>query len=187
MITGIQIKRFTKAFIPFLMLLLMVSLAFSQNRQDPTNQHFVAYGLHFVAPGQTLHVSIVNLGPGRSRLIDPCFDVEFVLDVYEAAADGSVRPVSTRNITRDVEVESGEAASFTYSPPATTDPNGTALGEFVSVKVNYVLEPPAAQSPRLEVRSVPQPGITLDLSTGGTSIVAFPIVSRGITGGTSGM
>jgi|GEM_PF-2733839 hypothetical protein len=185
MITGIQIKRFTKAFIPFLMLLLMVSLAFSQNRQDPTNQHFVAYGLHFVAPGQTLHVSIVNLGPGRSRLIDPCFDVEFVLDVYEAAADGSVRPVSTRSVTRNAEVESGEAASFTYTPP--TDPNGTTLGEFVSVKVNYVLEQTATPSPRVDVRLVPQPGITLDLSVGGASTVAFPIVSRGLAGGTPGM
>ena len=102
-----------------------------------------------------------------------------------AAADGSVRPVSTRSVTRNAEVESGEAASFTYTPP--TDPNGTTLGEFVSVKVNYVLEQTATPSPRVDVRLVPQPGITLDLSVGGASTVAFPIVSRGLAGGTPGM
>jgi len=172
-----------------LSLILLIAGFASAQAVDLTSSRFVHYGLHYVAPGQTLRASVVNLGPGRSRLIDPCFDVEFVLDIYEVTADGSVRPVSTRSVIRDLEVESGQAASFSYTPPASTDPNGTVLGEFVSVKIDYALEPQAGGNPRLasDRRSVPQPAFTLDLLTGSGSIVAFPAVSQGLNPESRGM
>ena len=104
--------RTSAAAFAVLSLILLIAGFASAQAVDLTSSRFVHYGLHYVAPGQTLRASVVNLGPGQSRLIDPCFDVEFVLDIYEVTADGSVRPVSTRSVTRDLEVESSQAASF---------------------------------------------------------------------------
>lgn len=93
---------------------------------ETARTHFLMYGMHLLSGGQSLRVAIQNPRVSDREII-PCIKVTIVFDVYEAAADGSVRPVFIRRLIREVELDGGEAASFDLAP----DRNGQWISPMV--------------------------------------------------------
>lgn len=110
---------------------------------ETARTHFSLYGMHLISGGQSLQVAVQN--PRLSdREIIPCIKVTITFDVYEPAADGSVRPIFLRRVLREVELDAGEAASFDFAP----DRNGQWVSPMVFVRPE-VGSPPESDRERI--------------------------------------
>jgi hypothetical protein len=111
------------------------SLAYGQTEAARTR--FSLYGANFLSAGQTLRVTAQNQRFSDSEII-PCIRVRIVLDFYEAAGDGSVRLRSLRRVTRQIELDPGEAISFDVAAALACDGSvcpAARNGVFVSAAV----------------------------------------------------
>ncbi|MGH9948014.1 MAG: hypothetical protein ACRD6X_12550 [Pyrinomonadaceae bacterium] len=106
--------------------LFAFSAAVFGQTEPPARTQFSLYGMHFINGGQTVRVSVQNPRFSDSEVI-PCVRVRIVFDVYETAGDGSVRLRFVRRVSSEIELETGEAATFDFAAGRT--------GEFVSPAV----------------------------------------------------
>ena len=95
------------------------AVAFGQT-ETPRTQ-FSLYGMHFIGAGQTVNVTVQVPRFSDPQGGVPCIRVRIVFDIYEAAGDGSVRLRFVRRVSREVELEFGEAATFDYAAGRTGD------------------------------------------------------------------
>lgn len=138
--------------------------------------HYTLYGLNFLNGWQTLRVNVLNPRYSDSEII-PCIRVQVVFDLYEAAADGSVRPQAARRVTRQVELDPGEAAAFDV--PATLACDGSVCpaarnGAYVGVSV---FATPVLQAPPDPIRL--RFSSTLALREFGRTAFTLPAVEKG--------
>ena len=143
---------------------------------DRTRSHFSLYGMHFVSGGQTVRVSVQNSCVSNAAAggqcnnpdpeIQPCIRVRILFDVYEAAGDGSVRLRFARRVSREVELEGGEAATFDF--PAARG------GDWISPSVlARCVENCPSDPNRARVLS------TLAIRQGGSTVLLLPAVIKG--------
>src|SRR5688572_13712867 len=83
---------------------------------EPARAEVSRYGMHFIEHGRIVRATVANAWLANTGEIIPCIRVLIVFDVYEAAGDGSVRLRFTRRVTREIELEASEAASFDFAP-----------------------------------------------------------------------
>ena len=91
-------------------LTVLVSTA-AQGQLELNGTYYTSYGLNFVTGRQSLLVGVQNPRYSDSEIV-PCVRVRAVIDLFEAAGDGSVRPRPLRRVIREIELDPGEAASF---------------------------------------------------------------------------
>ncbi|MEO8573823.1 MAG: hypothetical protein ABI481_07620 [Pyrinomonadaceae bacterium] len=144
-----------------LSLFVLSAVAFGQT--EPVRSQFSLYGMHFISVGQTVRVSVQNPRFSNSEVI-PCVRVRIVFDVYEAIGDGSVRLRFARRVSREVELEPGDAATFDFS--------AGRIGEYVSP---MVFASPEEAEPSAPIRLLS----TLVVREVGRTILNLPAVLKG--------
>jgi len=159
-------KNFLPAFaLGAIILAFSTAAAFGQAAPPDNRPQFTLYGLHFVSAGQTVRVSLSNPRFSDSEII-PCIRVRVVFDIYEQSPTEPVRLRFVRRVSRAIELEPGEAATFDYAAGQT--------GDYVSPAVFYnpVL---AAPSDNMPARLLS----TLAVRQGGRTILDLPAVLKG--------
>ena len=149
-----------------ILIFAVLALAVSVSSQMESTTRVTFYGLNYIGSGQSIRLAVQNPKFRDSDII-PCVRVLIVLDVYEAAGDGSVRPAGARRIARTAIVDPGEAASFDL-------PAVGVGGKYVSVTV--------FATPIEETRTGAQPGrllSTLSVRESNRTIFVLPAVQRG--------
>lgn len=138
--------------------------------------NYTLYGLNFLNNWQALRVSAHNPRFSDGEII-PCIKVFVILDLYQAAGDGSVLPRLARRIVREVELDPGDAVSFDFPATALCDGsvcpaarNGVYAG--VSVFATPVEGEPLPPG-RLKFNS------TLALREFGRTTLTLPVVEKG--------
>jgi hypothetical protein len=156
-------KNFLPAFALGAIVFTFSIAAFGQTEQMRT--HFSRYGMHYVSGGQTARVTVQNPSVSDSEII-PCIRVRVIFDLYEAAGDGSVRLRFARRVTREVELDGGEAATF--------DLAASRNGEWISPAVVAGCEENCPSDPsRASVLT------TVAVRQGGNTILLLPAVQKG--------
>lgn len=89
------------------LILGLVAVSAGQTR----GTYYTLYGSNFLNGWQSLKLSFQNPRYSDSEII-PCIRVRTVLNFYDAAGDGSVRPLPIRTVTREFELDPGEAAAI---------------------------------------------------------------------------
>ena len=157
-----------------LILVACVAAAAAQTRTNDT--HYTLFGLNFIDGRQTLRVTAQNPRHSDSEII-PRVRVRMVIDFYEAAGDGSVRPQAVRRVVREAELGPGDAASLDI--PAALACDGSvcpAARNGVYVAVSVFATPVEASPPepiRLKFSS------TLALREFGRTVLTLPAVEKG--------
>lgn len=158
-------KNFVIAFALGAMVFALSAAAFGQIAPPDNRPQFSLYGMHFINGGQTMRVSVQNPRFSDSE-IQPCIRVRIVFDIYEAAPGDPSRLRFVRRVSREVELDGGEAASFDFAAART--------GEWVSPAVFYnpvLIFPPDNRPERLLT--------TLTVRQFGTTILNLPAVIKG--------
>ena len=145
-----------------------IILAFSAvgfGQTETTRTQFSLYGLHFVSAGQTVGISVQNPRFSDSEII-PCIRVRMVFDIYTADVQNPARLRFARRVSREIELDGGEAATFDYEAGRT--------GDYVSPAVFYnpVLAAPPDDMPARLLS-------TLVVRQGGRTILNLPAVLKG--------
>ncbi|HTH38112.1 MAG TPA: hypothetical protein VL572_09100 [Pyrinomonadaceae bacterium] len=133
---------------------------------EPTRTEVSRYGMHFIEHGRSVRVSVAHPQIANPGEIIPCIRVRIVFDVYEAAGDGSVRLRFSRRVTRETELDGGEAASFDFVPSRSGD--WIAPSVFAHCEENCPSDPS-----RISVLS------TLSIRQGGNTVLLLPAVLKG--------
>lgn len=134
------------------------------------------YGMHFVSGGQSVRVAVQNACLSNPAAIipcvspdpeiQPCIRVRIVFDVYETAGDGSVRLRFVRRVSREVELDPGEAATFDFA--------GHRNGDWVSPAVFARCEENCPSDPN-RIRALS----TVSIRQGASSVLLLPAVLKG--------
>jgi hypothetical protein len=84
----------------------------SAERAPRESQRNIAtlFGMQTLAPGQTAQIAVVN-----PLEIIPCVRVRIAFDLYEADPANPIRLHFVRSVSREVELEPGEAVSVEYT------------------------------------------------------------------------
>lgn len=157
-----------------LLIFALSAAAYGQTRTR--NTHYSLYGMNFINGWQALRLSVQNPRFSDSEIV-PCIRVRVVLDFYEAAGDGSVRPQATRRVTREVLLDPGDAASFDV--PAALACDGSvcpAARQGVYVSTSVFATPVETDPPdpvRLKFNS------TLVLREFGRTVFTLPAAEKG--------
>lgn len=152
---------------------------FSSNavgQTEPARTQYALFGTNFLSSWQTMRLTVQN-PRFNDREVIPCIRVRVVLDFYEAAADGSVRPQAARRVVREVELDAGEAASFDI--PATLICDGSVCpaargGVYVGASV---FAAPVGDGLPADYRPKFTP--TLAVREFGRSILTLPVAEKG--------
>ena len=139
------------------------AVAFGQT--EPTRTQFSLYGLHFINAGQTVGIIVQNPRFSDSEII-PCIRVRIVFDIYESAPGDPSRLRFVRRVSREIELDGGEAATFDYA--------ATGRGQYVSPAVFYsptLVNPPDTRPTRLLS--------TAAVQQGGRTLLNLPAVEKG--------
>ncbi|MEO7674618.1 MAG: hypothetical protein ABIU09_11145 [Pyrinomonadaceae bacterium] len=162
-------KNFLPAFALGFSLLAFSAIAFGQAAPPDNRPQFSLYGLNFVSPGQTVGIWVQNPRFSDSEII-PCIRVRMVFDIYEASPTltpgNPSRLRFVRRVSREIELDGGEAATFDYEAGRT--------GDYVSPAVFYnpvLVVPPDSMPARLLS--------TLVVRQGGRTILNLPAVEKG--------
>ena len=132
--------------------------------------YYTLYGLNFIGGAQTMRVNLQNLRHSDSEII-PCIRVTVMLDFYDAGADGTVRLQRLRRVTRQIELDPGDAASFEVPATLACDAGCPAARNGVYVATSIFAEPD--DEGRVRFNS------TAQIREGGRSLLTLPIVERG--------
>ena len=157
-------KNFLTAFaLGAIILAFSTADAFGQTEPPSRSSQFSLYGVHFISAGQTMRVSVGNPRFSDSVIV-PCIRVRIVFDIYEQSPAEPVRLRFARRVSREIELEAGEAATFDYA-------SGRA-GDWVSPAV--FASPEETESPAtLHFTSA------LVIREFGRSILNLPAVEKG--------
>ena len=138
--------------------------------------YYTLYGLNFINGRQALQANVQNPRYSESEIV-PRLSVVVVVDFYDAAGDGSVRPQAMRRVTRQVELDPGDAASFDL--PTTLACDGSVCpaarnGVYVNVSVFATqVEGESMPLARLKFNS------TLALREAGRTVFTLPAAEKG--------
>ena len=141
------------------------AVAFGQT--EPPRTQFSLYGLHFVSAGQTVNITVQVPRFSDPQGDIPCIRVRMVFDIYEVNPPDTRPGLSfVRRVSREIELEGGEAATFDYEARRT--------GDYVSPAVFYnpVLAAPPDTLPAGLLS-------TLVVRQGGRTILNLPAVEKG--------
>ena len=90
-----------------IVIITSASAAFSQTR----GTHYTLYGQNLLSSWQSLRLTADNPRYSDSEII-PCIRVTWIAKFFELPGDGSVRVRELRTVTREIELDPGEAASW---------------------------------------------------------------------------
>jgi hypothetical protein len=163
-------------FLTFLLGAIALSSSAAFGQTETTQTQFSLYGMHSISNGQTARISVQNacLSDPASIIpcispdpdMQPCIRVRIVFDVYEAAGDGSVRLRFARRVSREVDLDGGEAAAFDF--PASRG------GDWISPSVSArCMENCPVDRRQARVLS------TLAIRQGGSTVLLLPAVLKG--------
>jgi len=155
-------KNFLSAFALSAIILAFSAVAFGQD--ETTRTQFSLYGMHFVSAGQTVRIWVQNPRFSDSEII-PCIRVRVVFDIYEQNPAEPVRLRFVRRVSREIELEPGDAATFNYEAERTGDWVSPAV--FASPEEN---NPPDTHP----IRLVP----TVAVQQGGRTLFNLPAVQK---------
>jgi len=136
--------------------------AFGQTETPKTRVSL--YGVHFLEAGQSLRVSLQNPKFSDGEII-PCIKVRIVLDVYENGLTDTNRLRLARRVTREIEIDAGEAAVFDFPAPRT--------GAYVSASVFATPETEVSGDGSVRLVS------TLNIREAGRTMLNLPAVEKG--------
>ena len=98
----------TRTILPIAIIIIaLVPAAFGQTR----GTHYTLYGQNFLNGWQSLRLAADNPRHSDSEII-PCIRVTWIATFFELPGDGSVRVRMLRRVTRELELDPGEAASW---------------------------------------------------------------------------
>jgi len=158
-------KNFLSAFAIGLSLFAFSTVvAFGQT--ETTRNQFSLYGMHFIGAGQTVNVTVQVPRFSDPQGDIPCIRVRIVFDIYAADTNIANRLRFVRRVSREVELEYGEAATFDYAAGRT--------GDYVSPAVFVRLEETESSEPIREVILS-----TLVVRQGERTILNLPAVLKG--------
>ena len=118
--------------------IITLTIAAAVSAQEGTRgTHYTLYGQNLLSSWQSLRLAADNPRYSDSEII-PCIRVTWIATFFELPGDGSVRPRALRRVTREIELDPGEVASFDI--PATMACDGSVCpqirnGVFVAVSV----------------------------------------------------
>jgi hypothetical protein len=149
-----------------IILAFSTSIAIGQTEPpEPGRAQVSFYGMHFISGGQTMRVTVQNPRLSDPDII-PCIRVRVLFDVYEAAGDGSVRLRFARRVSRELELDAGEAATLDFP--------SSRSGDWISPTVSARCEENCPSDPtRVRVLS------TAAIRQGGSTVLLLPAVLRG--------
>ena len=150
--------------------IIFITLAAGITGAQTRGTYYTLYGLNFIGGAQTMRVNLQNLRHSDSEII-PCIRVTVMLDFYDPGADGSVRLQSLRRVTRQIELDPGDAASFEI--PATLACDGFCPAARNGVYVATSIFATPDDEGRVRFNS------TAQIREGGRSIFTLPIVEKG--------
>ncbi len=157
-------KNFLSTFALSAIILAFSAVGFGQD--ETTRTQFLLYGMHFVSAGQTAGITVQNPRFSDSEIV-PCIRVRVVFDIYEQNPSVPVRMRFVRRVSREIELDGGEAATFNYA--------AGQLGEWVSPAVFYnpvLASPPDTMPARLLS--------TVVVRQGERTILNLPAVLKGM-------
>ena len=131
---------------------------------EPSRTQVSLYGIHSLNYGQTLRAAIQNRRFSDTGII-PCIRVRVVFDIFEAAATDANRLRLVQRVTREVELEAGEAAVFELPAGRT--------GNFVSASIFATPEGEVTGDGSVRIAS------TLSVREAGRTILNLPSVEKG--------
>jgi hypothetical protein len=138
------------------------SLAAYGQAQPPKTQVSL-YGIHFLNYGQSMRVAVQNPKFSDSEII-PCVRVRVVFDVYENSPENG-RLLLLRRVSREVELDAGEAVSF--------DLPALRTGNYVSAAIFATPEGEVTGDGSVRIAS------TLNIREAGRTILNLPAVEKG--------
>lgn len=154
-------KNFLPAFV-LSAIIFAFSTAVAFGQDETTRTQFSLYGMHFVSAGQTAGITVQNPRFSDSEII-PCIRVRVVFDIYEQNPSAPIRLRFVRRVSREIELEPGDAATFNYEAGRT--------GDWVSPAVFAQMDPTNARPVRLVS--------TLVVRQGERTILNLPAVLKG--------
>ena len=158
-------KNFLTAFVLGLSLFAFSSaVVFGQT--ETTRTQFSLYGMHFIGAGQTVNVTVQVPRFTDPQGDIPCVRVRIVFDIYATDPNISNRLRFMRRVSREVDLEFGEAATFDYAAGR----NGDYVSPAVFVRL---AETDTPELVRVRLLS------TLVVRQGERTILNLPAVIRG--------
>lgn len=163
-----------KGLITALITVAISSAAFAQTA--PRGTHYTLYGQNFINGWQSLRLVAENPRYSDSEII-PCIRVTMIVSFFDSPLDATARLRPLRRVTREIELDPGEAASFDI--PATLACDGSVCpaarnGVYASVSV---FATPVEGSPPDPVRL--KFSSTLSLREFGRTVFTLPAVEKG--------
>ena len=155
---------------------IIIALAASTFGQTETRgTHYTLYGQNFLNSWQSLRLAADNPRHSDSEII-PCIRVTWIATFFELPGDGSARVRMLRRVSRELELDPGEAASWDI--PATLACDGSVCPQIrngVNVAVSVFATP---------VEGEPVPArlnfnTTLALREFSRTIFTLPAVQKG--------
>ena len=149
----------------------LASAAYGQTR----GTHYTLYGQNFLSSWQSLRLTADNPRYSDSEII-PCIRVTWIATFFELPGDGSVRVRTLRRVTRELELDPGEAASWDI--PASLACDGSVCPQVrngVNVAVSVFATPVEGEPipPRLNFNT------TLAMREFGRTVFSLPAVEKG--------
>ena len=152
-------------------ILALTPTAFGQTR----GTHYTFYGQNLLSSWQSLRLAADNPRYSDSEII-PCVRVTWIAKFFELPGDGSVRVRELRSVSRELELDPGEAASWDI--PATLACDGSVCPQIrngVNVSVSVFATP-------VEGEPIPDRlnfNTTLATREFGRTIFTLPAVQKG--------
>ena len=164
-----------RQFLPIAILTLTISTAVFGQAEPGGGTYYTFYGQQTMVAGQTLRLVADNPRFSDSEII-PCVRVTLIATFSDLPGDGSVRLRTMRRVTRQIELEPGEAGFFDL--PASLACDGSVCpqlrnGVSVSVAVFATPEEGDPTPPVLKFNT------TLSMRELGRTVFTLPAVQRG--------
>ena len=138
--------------------------------------YYSLYGQQLMQANQTLRLVADNPRYSDSEII-PCIRVTMILSFFDGPLDATSRLRPMRRVTREIELDPGEAASFDISPSLACGDVGLCPqvrdGVYVGVSVFATPVEGDPIPPRLTFNS------TLALREWGRTIFTLPVTEKG--------
>ena len=161
-----------------MLLVAIVTITISQAsfaQTEPRGTYFSLYGQHFLNGWQSLRLVADNPRYSDAEII-PCVRVTMIVSFFELPGDGSVRVRPMRRVTRQIELDPGDVASFDI--PAALACDGSVcpqLREGVYAGVSVFATPVEGEPVPARLKF----NTTLSLREFGRTIFTLPATEKG--------
>jgi len=164
-----------KQFLPIATMTLILSTAAFGQAQPGSGTYYTFYGQQTLNAGQSLRLVADNPRFADLEII-PCIRVTLIATFFDVPGDGSVRLHPMRRVTREIELEPGEAGYFDI--PAALACDGSVCPQLrngVSIAVSVFVRPEEGDPtpPVLKFNT------TLSMRELGRTVFTLPAVQRG--------